>query len=281
MRYPGACSPTQTSWTPWAPTRASEQVRNVACLPGILRYSLAMPDIHFGYGFPIGGVAAVPRRGRRRVARGAWATTSTAASASWPPTSPGTTSRADRIGWSTSSSATSPSGVGSTGAIQKLPRPELQTVLVYEVPPGRWTTASATPRDLEHTEADGALPGADPDASATAPIQRGLDQVGTLGSGNHFLEIQVVDEVFDPAAARAFGLFEGQITADGPLRLARFRLPGLRGLPGRAWPPPPSRYGIDLPDRQLACAPVDRPEGQALPGAPWPARPTTPGPTAR
>ena len=95
---------------------------------------------------------------------------------------------------------------------------------------------------------------------------RGYDQCGTLGSGNHFLEVQVVDRVLDEQAASVMGLREGQIHRPDPLRLARARLPGLRRLPGRLQRGP-ERYGFTLPDPQLACAPVRSPEGGAYLGA--------------
>ncbi len=154
-----------------------------------------------------------------------------------------------------------PSGVGSSGAIAKLSRPELERLLVEGA---GWAVKKGygSRGDLDHTEDGGALPGADPGAVSDRAYARGLDQVGTLGSGNHFLEVQVVDEVFDREAAAAYGLREGQITVMIHC--------GSRGFgyqvcddylvtmaeAGR-------RYGIDLPDRQLACAPVASPEGRA------------------
>ena len=133
--------------------------------------------------------------------------------------------------------------------------------------------------DLEHTEDGGALPGADPDAVSERAYARGQDQVGTLGSGNHFLEIQVVDEIFDREAAAAYGLREGQVTVMVHC--------GSRGFGYQVcedylevMADASRRYGIDLPDRQLACAPVTSPEGRRT-WRPWPAPPTTPGPTGR
>ena len=109
---------------------------------------------------------------------------------------------------------------------------------------------------------------------------RGLDQVGTLGSGNHFLEIQVVDEIFDHEAAAAFGLREGQITVMIHC--------GSRGFGYQVcedylevMAAASATYDIELPDRQLACAPVDLSRGQSATWPPWPAPPTTPGPTGR
>jgi tRNA-splicing ligase RtcB len=154
-----------------------------------------------------------------------------------------------------------PSGVGSSGAIAKLSRQELESLLVEGA---GWAVKKGygSRGDLDHTEDGGALPGADPGAVSERAYARGQDQVGTLGSGNHFLELQVVDQIFDREAATAYGLREGQITIMIHC--------GSRGLgyqvcddylvtmaeAGR-------RYGITLPDRQLVCAPIDSPEGRA------------------
>ena len=117
------------------------------------------------------------------------------------------------------------------------------------------------PEDLEHTESRGRPAGRRPGLRQRPRLRSaGADQVGTLGSGNHFLEVQVVDEIFDPGGAAAFGLFAGQITVMIHCGSRGLRLPGLRRLPRASWPSAAARYGIDLPDRQLACAPVDSPE---------------------
>ncbi len=186
------------------------QVRNVACLPGIVRYSLAMPDIHFGYGFPIGGVAAF------RMDSGI--------------VSPGgvgydincgvrllatSLSRADVKGRVPSIMdqlfRDVPAGVGSSGAIAKLPRSEVNRILVKGA---AWAVEQGygDAEDLEHTEAGGCLPGADPERISNRAYERGLDQVGTLGSGNHFLELQVVEEIFDTRAAGVYGIVPEQVT---------------------------------------------------------------------
>ncbi len=125
-----------------------------------------------------------------------------------------------------------------------------------------WATAG----DLDHTEAGGCLAGAEPDEVSPRAIQRGGDQCGTLGSGNHFLEVQVVEEVVDPAAARTFGLQQDQVCVmihSGSrglgYQVCDDALQMLRGVP--------AKYGIELPDRQLACAPVHSAEGQKYLGA--------------
>ena len=240
------------------------QVANVAHLPGILRYSMAMPDIHFGYGFPIGGVAAFS------VDEGV--------------VSPGGVGYDINCGCRLLATDLQeddvkdqirrlvdqlfrdvPSGVGASGAIAKLSRRELERVLVRGA---AWAVEQGygSADDLKHTEDGGALSGADPAAVSERAYARGQDQVGTLGSGNHFLEIQAVEEIFDPEAAAAYGLSRGQITVMVHC--------GSRGFGYQVcedyletMASASRRYHIDLPDRQLACAPVTSPEGQQYLGA--------------
>ncbi len=235
------------------------QVANVAHLPGILRYSLAMPDIHFGYGFPIGGVAAFS------VDEGV--------------VSPGGVGYDINCGCRLLATDLEerdiknnvrrlvdqlfrdvPSGVGARGAIAKLSRRELERLVVKGA---AWAVERGygSAEDLEHTEDSGAAPNADPTALGERAYTRGLDQVGTLGSGNHFLEIQTIDEIFDSEAATAYGLQEG--------RIAIMVHCGSRGLGYQVcedylevMASACRRYGIELPDRQLACAPVTSPEGR-------------------
>ncbi len=239
--------------------QAPEQVANVAFLPGIQEASLAMPDIHWGYGFCIGGVCATdPDEG----------------------------------------GVISPGGVGydincgvrlvRTDLAQDDVQPRIQELvqaLFREIPAGvgrggkylfdrkqmrqllatgsRYleTQGLATAGDLDHTEAGGCMPGADPDAVSPRAMERGDDQCGTLGSGNHFLEVQVVDEIFDDEAARVMGLEQDAVCV--------MIHSGSRGLGYqvcddalRDFRPVPAKYGISLPDRQLACAPIESPEGQ-------------------
>lgn len=236
------------------------QVRNVACLPGIVRYSLAMPDIHFGYGFPIGGVAAF------RMDSGI--------------VSPGgvgydincgvrllatSLSRADVKGRVPSIMdqlfRDVPAGVGSSGAIAKLPRSEVNRILVKGA---AWAVEQGygDAEDLEHTEAGGCLPGADPERISNRAYERGLDQVGTLGSGNHFLELQVVEEIFDTRAAGVYGLVPEQVTLMvhcGSRGFGYQVCDDYLEVMERA----ARTYDIPLPDRQLACAPLGSPEGKA------------------
>jgi len=239
---------------------APEQVANVACLPGIVGNSLAMPDIHWGYGFPIGGVAAFD------VKEGV--------------ISPGGVGydincgvrllrtdlkRAEvqaRIKELVSSIFTNvPSGVGSTGKIRIDDR-EVKKVLVEG---SAWAIRKGFgwSEDIERIEEHGALAGAEPDRLSKRALERGRPQLGTLGAGNHFLEIQAVDEIYEPEAACALGIEAiDQVTV--------MIHTGSRGLGyqvcddnvktlGQAV----GKYNISVPDRQLACAPIESPEGRA------------------
>jgi tRNA-splicing ligase RtcB len=235
------------------------QVANVAHLPGIIGYSFAMPDIHFGYGFPIGGVAAF------RVDEGV--------------VSPGGVGYDINCGVRLLATdleekdvtgkvrtlvdqlfSDVPSGVGASGAIAKLSRPELERLLVKGA---AWACERGygSKDDLLHTEDGGALPGADPSVVSDRAYARGLDQVGTLGSGNHFLEVQTVDEIFDDRAAATYGLHEGQITIMVHCGSRGFGYQVcedyLEVMAAAA-----RRLDFQLPDRQLACAPVTSPEGR-------------------
>jgi tRNA-splicing ligase RtcB (3'-phosphate/5'-hydroxy nucleic acid ligase) len=239
--------------------RSLEQVGNVAGLPGIQRYSMAMPDIHVGYGFPIGGVAAFDMDTGIVSPGGVGYDINCgvrllATDLSGDDLKPRLRQVVDQLFRDV------PSGVGAAGAIDKLPRAELERVLVGGA---AWAVERGygTATDLLHTEAGGVLPTADPGAVSERAYARGLDQVGTLGSGNHFLEVQIVDEVFDAQAARAFGLAEDQITLMVHC--------GSRGFGYQVcddylavMEEAVRRYGVSLADRQLACAPLGSPEGK-------------------
>ncbi len=237
-----------------------EQVANVAHLPGILKASLAMPDIHWGYGFPIGGVAATD--------------------AEEGVVSPGGVGYDINCGVRLLRSGLErdevvprlrevvaalfgsiPTGVGVGRRDLKLSRRDLTKVLEQGA---GWAVAQGLgfERDLDHLEERGALPGADAELVSERAFERGKGQLGSLGSGNHFAEIQYVDEIYDEAAARAFGLFPGQVTV--------MIHSGSRGLGHqvctdhlKVMDKAVARYGIRLPDRQLACAPIRSPEGEA------------------
>jgi tRNA-splicing ligase RtcB (3'-phosphate/5'-hydroxy nucleic acid ligase) len=236
-----------------------EQVANVAHLPGILGASLAMPDIHWGYGFPIGGVAAMDaeagvvspggvgydincgvrllRSGLRRE------------------------EVAPRIRELVSALFRNvPTGVGAGRRDLSLSRRELAGVLAGGA---RWAVERGfgEARDLEVLEEGGTIAGADADEVSQRAFDRGAGQLGSLGSGNHFAEIQVVEEIYEPAAAEAFGLFAGQVVV--------MIHSGSRGLGHqvctdhlKVMVEAAGRYGIELPDRQLCCAPIRSPEGQ-------------------
>ncbi|MFP4058296.1 MAG: RtcB family protein [Candidatus Brocadiia bacterium] len=244
--------------------RAPEQVANVAFLPGIQAWSMAMPDIHWGYGFPIGGVAATDPEEDGVVSPGGVGYDINCGVRLLR-----TDLRDDQVrsgirGLVDTLFATVPCGVGKTGRIRFSRKEERQLVAqgaryVVERGYGR-------PEDLEHTEAAGCLEGADPDLISDRAYERGAGQCGTLGSGNHFVEVQTVDEVYDQDAAQAFGLEPGQVTV--------MIHSGSRGFGYQVCDEyvhslvkTAQRYQISLPDRQLACAPVKSREGQRYLGA--------------
>jgi len=243
-----------------------EQVTNVACLPGIVRASLCMPDGHWGYGFPIGGVAAFRADSGvispggigfdincgMRVLR----TRLTEAEVR-----PKLRELVDAL------FAAVPSGVGAHGFV-RLTEDELREVMREG---SGWCVRRGYgwPEDLAATEGGGCLPGADPEQVSVRAITRGIGQLGTLGSGNHYLEIQVVppDGVHDAAVARAFGV-------TGPGQVLVMLHCGSRGFGHqvgtdylRRFDQAMHAYGISVPDRELACAPFRSPEGQAYFGA--------------
>jgi tRNA-splicing ligase RtcB len=236
-----------------------EQVANVAHLPGIVDNSLAMPDIHWGYGFPIGGVAAM------RMKDGV--------------ISPGGVGfdincgvrimRTNLMQKDVSSNikelvdalfSNVPSGLGSKGKIRLRPG-EIDKVLVKG---SRWAVENGygLPQDLECTEERGEMAGADPSRVSKRAKERGIPQLGTLGSGNHFLEVAVIDHIFKPDIASAMGIRQtGQVmllvhcgsrglghqTADDYIKVMITAM---------------NKYSISVPDRQLACSPIDSPEGR-------------------
>ncbi len=247
---------------------ALEQVANVAHLPGILRFSLAMPDIHWGYGFPIGGVAAVdadegavsPGGVGYDINCGVRVITTSLDAA---------TVRARLHDVTAQLYRDIPTGVGSSHAIPKLSASEMDDVLSQGA---RWAVRrgyAAAADDTERCEEAGRLGGADPSAVSDRARLRGSDQLGTLGSGNHFLEVDLVEEVYDEDAAEAFGLVPG--------RVAIQIHSGSRGLGYQVCDeflaeltPRLASFGEDyarLPDRQLACAPVRSDVGQRYLGA--------------
>jgi len=241
-----------------------QQVVNVAHLPGIVGASMAMPDIHWGYGFPIGGVAAMD--GKKGVV------------------SPGGVGYDINCGVRLLRSGLSrteiqprlrdlltrlyqniPTGIGKGRSDLRLSRREVARVLAQGA---AWAVDNGMgyEEDLEFLEEGGCIQGARPDLVSDRAYQRGRNQLGTLGSGNHFAEIQYVAEIYDEPAAAALGLFEDQVT----LTLHS----GSRGLGHqvctdhiRVMLEAAARYGIELPDRQLCCAPIQSPEGRNYLGA--------------
>lgn len=244
--------------------RSLEQVVNVAHLPGILKHSLAMPDIHWGYGFPIGGVAAFD--------------------ATDGVVSPGgigydincgvrflrTNLRIQDVRPKLDELVNQlfrdiPTGVGAKGRL-RVGTDEIDRVLIQGA---KWAVENGygDASDLQNTEEGGRMQGAMPQNVSSHAKERGAPQLGTLGSGNHFLEVQQVDQIFEPHTAQAYGITErGQITVMIHC--------GSRGLGYQVcddylltMQTAVKKYGISLPDRQLACAPIQSHEGQTYLGA--------------
>ncbi|MGQ3683880.1 MAG: RtcB family protein [Candidatus Loosdrechtia sp.] len=237
-----------------------QQVINVACLPGIVRYSLGMPDIHWGYGFPIGGVAAFDideggvvspggvgydiNCGVRLLRTGLFRT-----------------EIADKLESLVDCLfANIPSGVGSHRKDLKLSQQERKDVLRNGA---RWAISQGygTKEDLQHIEENGCIPGAEPELVSDRALERGRVQLGTLGSGNHFIEVGYVSEVHNSDIARILGLEKDKVTV--------VIHTGSRGLGYQVCDDFISvminaarKYNIELPDRQLCCAPVRSAEGQ-------------------
>ncbi|MGD8726002.1 MAG: RtcB family protein [Gemmatimonadales bacterium] len=240
-----------------------QQVVNVAHLPGIVGPSIAMPDIHWGYGFPIGGVAAFDAEEGVVSPGGVGYDINCGVRLLRTPLSveevrPKLTQLMDTLFRSI------PSGVGSSRSDVRLSPAELDRVLRDGA---KWTVERGygTQRDLECIEANGTLP-ADPGAVSKRAKERGKDQLGTVGSGNHFVEVGFVEEVFDDAAAGRLGLSPGTVTV--------FIHSGSRGLGYQVCDDhldtmvaAASKYGIDLPDKQLCCAPLTSPEAKRYMGA--------------
>ena len=243
---------------------ALEQVANVAFLPGIQVASMAMPDIHWGYGFPIGGVCATDPLQHGvispggvgydincgvRLVRSNLVVDEVA-------------TQIDRL--IDQLFETVPAGVGQGGEYRYAPE-DLQS-LMQSGPQGLISRGLATEQDIEFTEAHGKLEDAKPEYVSERALQRGYDQCGSLGGGNHFMEVQYVDQVFDESAAQVMGIAKGIVCV--------MIHSGSRGLGYqvcddalRSLRDVPAEYGIALPDRQLVCAPADSPAGERYLGA--------------
>jgi tRNA-splicing ligase RtcB len=241
-----------------------EQVANVAFLPGIVGYSLAMPDIHWGYGFPIGGVAATDTKDGVVSPGGVGYDINCGVRLLRTSLNEGEVRpRIDQLINALFHNV--PSGLGSEGKI-RISQKDMNQLMTEGA---RWAVKRGLglDEDLDVTEEGGCLSGADPSKVSDRAVKRGMPQAGTLGSGNHFLEIQVVKEIFDPQIASVMGITDmGQV-----LVLIHT---GSRGLGHqictdhlRIMEQAVASHGIKLPDRQLACAPVESREGQDYLGA--------------
>src|SRR5215211_3112099 len=239
--------------------RSVEQLVNVSTLPGVTQFAVAMPDMHEGYGFPVGGVAAT------LAPEGVISPGGIGFDINCGVRLLASSFRADALGDVTplvhELSRSIPTGFGRHGRYA-LGADEMERVMEEGAP---WLVRErgfGLPEDLAVTESGGVLPGADGAAISERAKERGHDQLGTLGGGNHFLEVQRVDEILDSRAAGALGIFAGQLTV--------LVHTGSRGLGHqvctdyvRAMDAALARHRIALPDRQLACAPLSSPEGRA------------------
>ncbi|RKN21309.1 RtcB family protein [Micromonospora musae] len=265
MRVPGVVFASPSLLPDAGADKALEQVANVATLPGIVEASYAMPDVHWGYGFPIGGVAATDVEHGGVVSPGgvgfdiSCGVRLLAADLDRAELGPRLDALMDGL------SASTPRGMGKGAVWHLTDRAELDGVLRggsrYAVERG-----FGVERDLARCEDYGAVDDANPQQVSERAVERGARQVGSLGSGNHFLEVQAVEEVYDDRVAAAFGLHKGQLCVMIHC--------GSRGLGHqictdyvRGMEKVMTRYGIEVPDRQLACAPVSSHEGRAYLGA--------------
>ncbi|OAG27640.1 RtcB family protein [Thermodesulfatator autotrophicus] len=239
--------------------KVREQVTNVACLPGIVRASIAMPDAHWGYGFPIGGVAAFDPDDDGIISVGgvgydiSCGVRSLRTGLKREEVEPVLEELIDAL------FHTIPAGVGSEGKI-KLSISQLDEVLVGGA---RWAVANGygEPEDLEYIEEKGCLPGADPKCVSIEAKKRQHRQVGTLGSGNHYLEVQYVAEIYHREAAEAFGLEVGDVVISihcGSRALGHQIATDYLKVLAKA----SKKYGIPIKEKELVCAPIRSPEGE-------------------
>jgi len=264
MRTEGVVYATETMLAQIRKDESLEQVANVATLPGIVGPSMAMPDIHWGYGFPIGGVAAMACEDGVVSPGGVGYDINCGVrmlrtDLSLKDVQGRIADLVDRL------YVNIPAGVGGEGNI-RVDDKELKKVMAKGA---KWMVEQGIgwAEDLEVSEEQGSMPDADPEVVSKEAISRGRPQLGTLGAGNHFLEIQVVEDIYDERTASAFGITEkGQITV--------MIHTGSRGFGHqvcedslRVMQRAAQKYEISLPDPQLACAPVTSPEGQQYLGA--------------
>ncbi len=258
MRVPARLFASESMLEQIRQDRSLWQLINVSTLPGIQRYALAMPDIHEGYGFPIGGVAAMD-----------WNEGVVSPGGIGYDINCGVRLLASHLRYEEVKKYVEklakeifkevPAGVGRGGPV-KLKKKELDKVLEKGV---EWAIEQdfGEEEDLQFIESHGRIPDADPDAVSTHAKERGADQLGTMGSGNHFVEVQYVDKVFDEKIADRLGLFKGQIVIlihTGSRGLGhQVATDYIRIMLGNL-----KKWGIELPDRELACAPIQAPEAQ-------------------
>ncbi|PIW67329.1 MAG: RNA-splicing ligase RtcB, partial [Candidatus Omnitrophica bacterium CG12_big_fil_rev_8_21_14_0_65_42_8] len=260
MKVPGLIYASEKLLTGIINDKAPEQVANVAFLPGIVKYSLAMPDIHWGYGFSIGGVAATDPENGGVIAPGGigydicCGVRLVRSDLTLDELKPRLETLVNAL------FNNIPSGVGSSGDIKASAKEEEEIFLKGAA----WAVKKGygVKEDLDFTEDRGSIEGADPSGVSKRAYERGRDQSGTLGSGNHFLEVQVIDEIYDEEKADIFSLFKGQITM--------MIHSGSRGLGYQICDDYVKgmiscldKYNINVPDRQLACAPLNSPEGKS------------------
>ena len=237
---------------------ALRQVANVASLPGIVGPSLGMPDIHWGYGFPIGGVAAFDVNSGVISPGGVGYDINcgvrlSATSLSLPDIKKKLEDLADSL------YRNIPCGVGSTGPLKLSPKDQKKVLREGS----KWAVAQGfgEDTDIDHTEDKGCMPNADPSEVSSRAMDRGRNQLGTLGSGNHFIEVGIVDTIFNQTAAGAFGLFEGQITLmihSGSRGLGHQVCDDFLARMNRE----SKKLGFHIPDRQLSCAMIKSEEGE-------------------
>ncbi|MDA8139749.1 MAG: RtcB family protein [Desulfobacteraceae bacterium] len=258
MRVPGIVFTSARMLDQLREEEAVNQVANVATLPGIIRASLAMPDIHWGYGFPIGGVAAFD-----------WESGVVSPGGVGYDINCGVRLAATDLQFEEIQGRVRdivdalyhhvPSGVGSTGSVKLSPKDERKVLSQGS----QWAVDQGfgLDEDIDHTEDGGCLEHADPEVISQRALERGRNQLGTLGSGNHFVEVGVVEEIFLPEAAEVFGLRQGQVTV--------LLHSGSRGLGYQVcddFLASMSKHvrtlGIELPDRQLSCAYIQSEHGQ-------------------
>ncbi|MGD8402948.1 MAG: RtcB family protein [Anaerolineales bacterium] len=263
MRVPVRIFATRRLLEKIANDKSLEQAVNAATLPGLVGTVVVMPDMHQGYGFPIGGVAATEYPGGV-ISPGAIGYDINCGVRLLASNIEYESARDDLDMLATQLDKHCPSGVGKAGVV-KVSVKELDEVLEEG---SRWARKNgyATEADLARTEETGSIKGADPGSVSERAKKRGKEQIGSVGAGNHFVEVEVVEQIFDAQVAAVLGLREGMLTLQIHC--------GSRGFGHqvctdyvREFQGAVRKYDIDLPDRELVCAPMDSPEGQAYLGA--------------